>query len=39
MADIETLPDRLRRMALNFAARAEGHDIDTTIDALVQASV
>jgi MoxR-like ATPase len=27
------------RMALNFAARAEGHDIDTTIDALVQASV
>lgn len=27
------------RMALNFAARAEGHDIDSTIDALVEASV
>jgi MoxR-like ATPase len=27
------------RMALSFAARAEGHDIDSTIDALVEASV
>ncbi len=27
------------RMALSFAARAEGHDIDSTIDALVAASV
>lgn len=27
------------RMALNFAARAEGHDIDGTIDALMEASV
>lgn len=27
------------RMALNFAARAEGHDIDSTIDTLIESSV
>jgi MoxR-like ATPase len=27
------------RMALNFAARAEGHDMDSTIDALIESSV
>jgi len=39
--DIEALakPVLRHRMALNFAARAEGHDIDSTIDEMVAASL